>query len=145
MADWQDRVVGERMTVDDEFNDQVTASSFSRQQWGLIMTAVDFYIDNPEDPELARIVTDTGKLPQVMPELDNIEEKMAAMGASGGNTSSGEGFLGGIKRALGFDGNADTDQRFNEAEGLVQQYADRLQQRLEENGRWEEICSVAAE
>jgi len=145
MAEWQDRVVGERMTTDDAFNDRVESSSFSRQQWGLIMTAVEFRIERPDDPENARIVADTGKLPQVMPELDDVESKMAAMSPTGGNTSSGEGFLGGVKRALGFDGSADSDERFEEAETLVQEYADLLQERLRENGRWEEVCRVAAE
>ncbi|GAA0308284.1 DUF5799 family protein [Halarchaeum salinum] len=143
MPDWKDRVVGERMSVDDEFGEQVEASSFSRQQWGLIMTAVDFRIENPEDPENARIAVDTGRLPQVMPEIDNVENQMASMGAGGrGSTSSGEGFLGGVKRALGFGGE---DERYEEAEELVREYASLLQERLEENGRWSEACRAAAD
>ncbi|QLC34468.1 hypothetical protein EFA46_009705 [Halarchaeum sp. CBA1220] len=142
MADWKDRVVGERMSIDDEFGEQVEASSFSRQQWGLIMTATEFHIEQPEDAESARLVADTGKLPQVMSEIDNVEKQMASMGAGGaGSTSSGEGFLGGIKRALGFGGR---DERYEEAEELVQEYADQLQERLEENERWQEVCRVAA-
>ncbi|WP_435096063.1 DUF5799 family protein [Halarchaeum sp. P4] len=142
MADWKDRVVGERMSVDDEFGEQVEASSFSRQQWGLIMTATELRIENPDDPEAARVVADTGKLPQVMSEIDNVEKQMASMGAGGaGSTSSGEGFLGGIKRALGF---GSRDERYEEAEELVEEYAELLQERLEENGRWEEVCRVAA-
>jgi len=144
MADWKDRVVGERMSVDDEFGEQVEASSFSRQQWGLIMTAINFRIENPEDPETARLTVDTGKLPQVMPEIDNVEKQMASMGAGGsGSTSSGEGFLGGVKRALGFGG-GDESERYEEAETLVREYASLLQERLEENGRWSEACRVAA-
>ncbi|GAD53358.1 hypothetical protein MBEHAL_2118 [Halarchaeum acidiphilum MH1-52-1] len=144
MADWKDRVVGERMRVDDEFGEQIEASSFSRQQWGLIMTAVEFRIENPGDPENARLTVDTGKLPQVMSEIDNVEKQMASMGAGGGgSTSSGEGFLGGVKRALGFGGGE--DERYEEAEALVREYAELLQERLEENGRWSEACRVAAD
>lgn len=144
MARWQDRVVGDRMAVDDEFTERVEESPFSRQQWGLIMTAVEFHIEEPTDPESARIVADTGKLPQVMSEIDDVEKQMASMGAGGaGSTSSGEGFLGGIRRALGFG--SETDERFEEAEALSQEYADRLQEYLEENGKWAEACRVAAE
>jgi len=41
---WQDLIVGDRMAVDQEFAQQVTDSQFSRQEWGLIMTAVEFTI-----------------------------------------------------------------------------------------------------
>ena len=39
MSEWTDAIVGERMAVDNQFTDRVTASRFSSQEWGLIMTA----------------------------------------------------------------------------------------------------------
>ncbi|MFB6255890.1 MAG: DUF5799 family protein, partial [Haloplanus sp.] len=59
MSNWTDRIVGDRMAVDREFSDRVRASEFSNQEWGLVMTAVDFEIEHAEDPDRARIVADT--------------------------------------------------------------------------------------
>jgi len=99
---WQEQIAGARMTVDKEFASRVTESEFSRQQWGLIMTAVEFEVENPGDPEQARMVADTSKLEHVMPELDAIEGRMSQVpgggGASGG--SAGRGFVDSIKSAI---------------------------------------------
>lgn len=142
---WRDQIVGARMTVDSEFTDRVTASSFSRQQWGLVMTAVQFEIEDPADPSAARIVANTDQLPSILPELDSIEQQMQAMGGGGGG-SSGPGLVDSIKSALGLGGDSDeVDQdRRREAEELTQAYADELQAHLESTGRWGEICEIAA-
>lgn len=146
MSDWQDRIVGVRMTVDRKFNDRVEASSFSRQQWGLVMTATEFEIENPEDADTARIVANTEKLPSVLPEMDRIEEQMGAMGAGGGGRSGGGGgLLGGIKDALGLGGGGSShDERAADARELTQAYADELQRELEDMGRWDEVRRIAA-
>lgn len=142
MSDWTDAIVGERMAVDGEFTERVQESRFSSQEWGLIMTATEFEIEHADDPERARLVADTEKLPGIMPELDNLREQMSAMGgASGGDRSGGSGGLfGGIKRALGLGGDDGVDEeRLAAAERLTQEYAEALQSRLESNGRWEQV------
>lgn len=143
MSDWTDAIVGERMAVDQEFNEQVAASRFSSQEWGLIMTATEFDIENAADPDEARIVADTSNLPQIMPELGDMREQMAAMGgAAGGDTGGSGGVLDSLKAALGFGGGGgdEVDQEeLQAAEQLVQEYADQLQRHLESKGKWEQV------
>ncbi|MEF8779502.1 MAG: DUF5799 family protein [Haloferacaceae archaeon] len=142
MSDWTDSIVGERMAVDGEFTERVQESRFSSQEWGLIMTATEFEIEHAEDPERARLVADTEKLPGIMPELDNLRQQMSAMGGASGEDRSGGsgGLFDGIKRALGLGGDDGVDEeRLAAAERLTQEYADALQSRLESNGRWEQV------
>lgn len=143
MTDWTDAIVGERMAVDQEFNEQVAASQFSSQEWGLIMTATEFDIENADDPEEARIVADTSNLPQIMPELGDMREQMAAMGGGGGGDSGGSGgVIDSLKDALGLGGGGGDgvdQEELQAAEQLVQEYAERLQQHLESKGKWEQV------
>ncbi|WP_144900845.1 DUF5799 family protein [Halobellus captivus] len=145
MANWTDSIVGDRMAVDREFTDQVENSEFSSQEWGLIMTATDLEIEHADDPEHARIVADTEKLPQIMPELDNVRSQMAQMGGAPGEKQSGGagGVLDSLKDALGLGngtGSGKSDQeRIAAAERLTQAYADALQAHLESNGKWEQV------
>ncbi|WP_049984803.1 DUF5799 family protein [Halobellus rufus] len=142
MADWTDSIVGDRMAVDREFNEQVERSEFSSQEWGLIMTATELDIEHADDPEHARIVADTEKLPQIMPELDNVRKQMAQMGGpTGDDQSGGGGVLDSLKGALGLgNGTGGSDQeRIEAAERLTQAYADALQSHLESNGKWEQV------
>jgi len=143
--DWTSTIAAERMELDNEFNDRVTASSFSNQQWSLVMTALEFEIENPDDPEAAEIVPDTSSVPTIMPELDRIAQQ-GPMGGGGGSQSSGGsggGLLGGVKDALGLGGDGD-DERLEEAEALAEQYAELLQEKLEANGRWNAVCERAS-
>ncbi|WP_132060196.1 DUF5799 family protein [Halorussus amylolyticus] len=146
---WQDVIVGDRMTVDQQFAQRVSDSEFSRQEWGLIMTAVEFEIENPDDEERARIVAETSKIEQVMPELDNIRDQMGAIGAGGGGGPSkgGGGIFDSVKDALGLGGGAGgaDDERLRAAERLTQEYADELQQHLESSGKWEQVRRTASE
>jgi len=147
MSDWTDAIVGERMTVDNQFTDRVAASRFSSQEWGLIMTATEFEIENADDSENARIVADTSSLPAIMPELENVRSQVAAMGGSpggaGGSGGSGGGLVDSIKGALGLGGSGGndgpSDEELDAAERLVQEYADELQAHLEEVGKWEQV------
>jgi hypothetical protein len=143
MADWTDAIVGERMTVDDRFNERVAASRFSSQEWGLIMTATELEIENSDDPEAARIVADTESLPAVMPELEAVRSQVAAMGGAPGadDRGSGGGIVGSILGALGIEGDDDgpSDEEIEAAERLAQEYADELQAHLEEVGKWEQV------
>ncbi|MFC6973593.1 DUF5799 family protein [Halomicroarcula sp. GCM10025709] len=146
-SNWTDRIAAERMQVDQQFNDQVEVSSFSSQQWGLVMTAVEFEIENADDPESARIVANTSKLPSIMPELDRIEQQSAMGGAPGGGSggsggSGGGGLFSGVKDALGLGGGGN-DDRIEEAAELAQKYAEELQEQLESNGRWDSVREQA--
>ncbi|MFA9515975.1 DUF5799 family protein [Halopenitus sp. H-Gu1] len=145
MSDWMDSIVGDRMAVDREFNDRVADSEFSSQEWGLIMTATEFEIEHPEDPDRARLVADTSKLPQMMPEIENIRQRMPAAGGGGGGSAGGSGgILDAVRNALGLGDGAD-DDRLAEAERLVQEYADALQDRLESTGSWEQTRNAYQE
>ncbi|GAB7008231.1 DUF5799 family protein [Halorubrum trueperi] len=147
MSEWTDAIVGERMTVDNKFNDRVAASRFSSQEWGLIMTATDFEIEDADDPENARIVADTSNLPTIMPELENVRSQVAAMGGapsqgSGGSGGSGGGLVDSIKAALGLGGGGGdepSDEELAAAERLVGEYADELQAHLTDVGKWERV------
>jgi hypothetical protein len=144
-----DRVVSDRMAVDREFTERVNESRFSSQQWGLVMTAAEFEIHDPEDPDGARLVADTSKLPQIMPELEKIDAQVQAAGGAAGVSGSdggGGGFLSSIKGALGLGGGGGrgNDEDLRAAEALVEEYADRLQERLEERGKWEPVCAQVA-
>jgi len=141
MAHWTDSIVGDRMTVDREFNEQVTNSRFNSQEWGLIMTATEFEIENADDPEAARIVADTEKVPQIIPELDNIRSQMGAMGGGGNDSSSGGGIVDSIKGALGMGGGGKKgeQEKLEAAERLTQEYADALQDHLEKKGKWNQV------
>ncbi|ELZ97758.1 DUF5799 family protein [Haloferax sulfurifontis] len=141
MAHWTDSIVGDRMTVDREFNEQVMNSRFNSQEWGLIMTATEFEIENADDPEAARIVADTEKVPQIIPELDNIRSQMGGMGGGGDDSSSAGGIVDSIKGALGMSGGGKKgeQEKLEAAERLTQAYADELQDHLEKKGKWNQV------
>ncbi|WP_436344849.1 DUF5799 family protein [Natronorubrum sp. FCH18a] len=147
---WTDRIVGARMTVDQEFTSRITESQFSSQQWSLIMTATEFEIEHPDDPDRARIVANTEKVEQIIPELENVATGMGAMTGQGQGQQggpSGGGILGSIKGALGLDGGDGSDSHAEQeraAEQLTQEYADQLQSHLESNGQWDSVRQVAA-
>ncbi|GAA0285837.1 DUF5799 family protein [Halobacterium noricense] len=144
--DWQDIVVGARMAVDTEFTDRVRGSSLSNSQWGLVMTAVEFDIEDADDPENARIVADTSKLEHVLPEMQNVDKQMA-MGGGGGReqSKSSGGVVRGIKDALGLGSDDNGDEELEaEATQLADEYADALQSHLEDEGKWEDVRRAAA-
>jgi hypothetical protein len=141
--DWTSAIAAERMKLDNEFNDRIAASSFSNQQWNLVMTALEFEIDGAEDPETAQIVPNTSSIPTIMPELDRIAQQGPMGGGGGGSSgSSGGSLLGGVKDALGLGGSG-KDERLEEAEDLAEQYAELLQEKLEAGGRWNGVCQRA--
>jgi len=151
-SDWTDRIVGARMTVDDRFRSTVEGSEFSRQEWGLIMTAVEFDIEHADDDERARLVADTSGLSAVMPELERIQNQGGMSGGAGGSSrrSSGSGgssgFLGSVRNALGLGGDGGVDdERTAAAEDLVDSYVAELQSVVEEQGRWGEIRAAYRE
>ena len=142
MSHWTDSIAADRMAVDREFGDRVRASDFTSQEWGLVMAAVEFEIEGADDPETARIVADTSQVPQIMPELENVRSQMGGMGGGAGGKSGGGhgGVVDSIKGALGIGG-GDDDERLRVAERLAQEYAEKLQTRLEDRGKWQRVCA----
>jgi len=147
-----DRIAAARMRVDQEFEDRVQASSFSRQQWGLVMTAIEFNIEEADDPEGARLVADTSKLSSVMSQVEDAGNRGPAMGGgggrgggSGGSSGSSGGFFSAVTDALGLGGDSGKSGLQREAEQLAQEYAEELQAQLENRGRWEQIRSEAGD
>lgn len=142
---WQDQLAGARMQVDQQFTDRILDSQFTNQEWGLIMTAVEFDIEQPGDPEQAQLVARTEQIAQIIPELENLPQGMGGppQRESG---SSGGGLFSGVKNALGLGGSGDdsVDQEtLDAATRLVDEYATELQSHLEQEGRWETICKRA--
>lgn len=142
MSDWNDHVVGDRMTVDQEFSERVQSSGFTSQEWGLIMTATDFEIEDP-GTDHAQIVANTENLPQMMPELENVRKQMPSPGGDGRGNSGG-GVLDNLKDALGIGGGDGVDdERLAEARQLTQEYATEFQNHLEKRGKWEDVQEIA--
>jgi hypothetical protein len=144
---WRDKLAGARMRVDQEFNQQVLDSQFSNQEWGLIMTAIEFDIDDPDTPEQAEMTANTDNLEQIMPELENLPQGMARPG--GGGDGGGGGVIDSLKSILGFDatdtnGKGVDEDELAAATELVEEYATELQIHLKEQGRWAEVCEAAA-
>jgi hypothetical protein len=142
MTDWTDLIVGDRMAVDRSFNEELNRSSFTRAEWGLVMTAVQFDIEHADDPERASLVGNTDRLPDVLPELKRVA-KMQQMGPdAAAETGSSGGLFGGVKKALGLGnskGKGVDEEKVTEAKSLVASYTDQLQLHLEENGKWERV------
>lgn len=140
---WRDQLAGARMQVDQQFNDRIVNSQFSNQEWGLIMTAVEFDIESPEKRDEAQLVARTENISQIIPELENLPQ---GMGGAPGGSSWGSGLVSSLRNALGFGngsasgGDAEMERAATE---LVEEYALELQNYLEEQGRWEEICKRA--
>jgi len=142
---WTDRIVGERMAVDQEFTSRITGSRFSSQEWSLIMTATEFEIESPEDPDRARIVANTDRVEGILPELENLRAQTGAMGGAPRDGGNGGSIVDSIKGALGMGGDdGDHEAERRAAEALTQEYAEALQDHLEAKGRWEEIRELAA-
>ena len=141
MSEWEDMIVGDRMTVDNEFTDRVQASQFSNQEWGLIMTATELDIEAADDPEAARLVADTSAVESIMPELESIDAQRGPV-AGEREASNGGGLVETIKGAFGLGG-GDTDgvdqERLAAAESLAQEYADALQAHLESKETFEDV------
>jgi len=145
--DWTDRLAGARMQVDKRFNDRVLDSRFSNQEWGLIMTAVGFDIEDPGDPGEATLVAQTDHLEDIVGELDSIQQQMGGSPQQVDSGNSG-GLFGSLRRLFGGltgdAGGSDDREKLDAATTLVEEYAAELQQFLEEQGRWEDICERAA-
>jgi hypothetical protein len=148
MPNWTDRFVGDQMAVDQEFSAEISDSEFTNQEWGLIMTAAEFDIENPSDPERARLVLRTDNLPGMLPELEKVRSGMGPGGVVGGDERpsdgdrSGGGLFDAIRGALGLeaaDDDSEDQERLDAADRLVSKYAETIQDRLEAQGKWEGV------
>jgi len=135
--DWTATIASERMQIDQEFADRIDASSFNRQQWGLVMTALELDVEDPGAPDAARIVPDMSSVPAILPELDSVGQPGYGGAPGGGGGGSGGGIVDSVKGALGLGGS--DDERLEEATELATEYCERLQQKLESNGRWDDV------
>ncbi len=146
MAEWTEKLAGARMQVDKRFEDRVRNSQFSNQEWGMIMTAVEWEIQQPADAEAAELVAVTGKIEDIMPELERIQSQMGNPGAQTRDSGGGLGErIGDFFGSLTGNGSGGVDRgRVRDAERLVQAYADELQDFLEDRGRWDDIREAAA-
>ena len=138
---WRDRIVGDRMRVDQEFADRVRSSSLSRSEWSLVMTAVDFDVEG--EGESANLVADTSQVETILPELPKLAERMG--GAPSGGSSSGPfgEFVDSLRSSIGLGGGGADEEKRQDALGLPQEYARALQQHLEARGKWEDILDLA--
>jgi len=148
MTDWTNRLAGARMQVDQQFQDRVTNSQFTNQQWGLIMTAVDWEVESPEDDQAARLVADTSNFGDIIPELDRIQQQVGP-GADPDGVEGSNPLRRAMRKvaqslSLSDAGGGNDQGKQREAEALVQDYARELQAFLEKHGRWEEIREAAA-
>jgi hypothetical protein len=150
MADkWTDMLAGARMQVDQQFQERLEQSDFTNQEWGLVMTAVEFEVLNADDPEEAQLVAEREQIRQIIPELDSIQREMGGAARPVESNPDGSGMFGRIKQYLGFlsdDTSDETDQeRLATAKVLVDEYTEQLEAYLRERGRWEEVRQAAAE
>jgi hypothetical protein len=146
--DWRDQLAGARMQVDQQFQERLEQSDFSNQEWGLIMTAVEFEVEHPADPDRAELVADTSQLDQIFPELERLQDQMGGPMGGGGDTRGSGGVLSAFKDLLGgFSGSGSgvgvDQERMDAATGMAEEYATDLQAYLEKRGRWEDIREAA--
>jgi hypothetical protein len=143
--DWRDSIAGARMQVDQQFQSRIQQSQFTSQEWGLIMTAIEFDIERPDDPDRAQLVADTSQLDQILPELDRIQQEMGGTGGTGPGSSPG-GIVEQFKDLLSPSSNSSNGggDREAAATALAEEYARDLQTYLEKRGRWEDIRTAAS-
>lgn len=136
--DWESMIVWDRMEVDQEFAERVQHSRFSRQEWGMIMTAVEFRIVG--EGRSAELVADTSKIEQILPELEHIKAQLP----SGGAGRSGSRLVDSLRSLFGITGGGGVDQEeLDEAVTLVEEYAVTLQAHLEDTGKWRDVRNAA--
>lgn len=147
--DWSDRLAGARMQVDQRFQETLDDSEFTNQEWGLVMTAVEFDVIHADDPEKAQLVADREKLREIVPELDSIQRDMGGSPRPVESRPDGSGMFGRIRQYLDFLSTNSSDtpdkERLATAKVLVDEYTEMLEAYLRERGRWEEIREAAAE
>lgn len=124
------------MEMDSAFQATLRESQLSNQSWELIMTAGEFELKNPDDPEAAELVMDLSNLGSVLSAIKDVESQQP-----GQRVGSERGLMDRVKSLVGLGGDGPYRQ---EAERLAAEYTRSLQERLEETGRWEQVCERAS-
>jgi hypothetical protein len=152
MPEWTDKLARARIQVDKEFYESIERSQFTEQEWGLIMRATEWRVANPESPEHAKLVAETDKVAEILPQLSRIRQDVqtAAAGPEAARQRTlAEGFSGWINGFVEMLSRAVTsnsrDSRVEDAEALAAEYAERVQDYLERRGKWNEVRKAAAE
>ena len=152
MPEWTDKMARARIQVDKEFYESIERSQFTEQEWGLIMRATDWRVANAEDPEHARLVAETDRVAEILPQLSRIRQDVqtAAAGPEAARQRTlAEGFSGWINGFVEMLSRAVTggsrDSRVDDAQDLADQYAERVQAYLERRGKWDDVRRAAAE
>jgi hypothetical protein len=152
MPEWTDKLARARIQVDKEFHEAIERSQFTEQEWGLVMTAVEWRVANPTDPDHAKLVAETDNVEDILPQLTRIRRDVqtAAAGPDAARQRSlAEGFSGWINGFVEMLSRAvsggSTDSRVEAADALAAEYAERVQDYLERRGRWDDIRQAAAE
>lgn len=130
-------LIGHRMNADKVFASRVAESRFSRAEWDLIMSIVEFEIDDPSDPETAKLLPVTDDLDDALAATDEIPTVNASDPYSAGSPQS-ESFLDRLTNWIGrfsLD-----DERREKATVLVNEYAATLQGQLRQRDVWDELC-----
>jgi hypothetical protein len=145
---WSDMLAGARMQVDQQFQRRLEQSDFTNQEWGLVMTAVDFEVLNADDPEEAQLVANRDQIRQIIPELDSIQRQMGGAARPVESNPDGGGMFGRVKQYLNFlsDDTSDEpdEERLAKAKVLVDEYTEQLEAYLRDRDRWEEVREAAA-
>ena len=139
---WRDLIVGDRMRVDQEFADTVRSSSLSSSEWSLVMTAVDFHVEG--EGESAQLVADTSQVESILPELENLAERMGGMPGRQESKGGAGGILESLRSSLNLGNGGPDPEKRSDALGLPQKYATALQKHLERRGKWEDIRERSA-
>jgi hypothetical protein len=142
-GEWTDQIAGARMQVDQQFRDRIIDSEFTNQQWGLIMSAVEFEITDAETPAKAQLVANTDKVEQILPEVDNMPRATPGQPQSSGDSSGG--LLDGLFGLFSSEDDGVDQERLDTATRLAEAYATELQAFLEDQGRWESLCQQVAQ
>jgi len=146
--DWADRLAGARMQVDQQFQETLESSEFTNQEWGLVMTAVEFDMEHADDPDRAQLVADKEKLAEIIPELDKIQQEMGGAARPKDSGPSGDGIFGRFRQYLdnltSERSSTPDHERMAAAKVLVDEYTQELQAHLEKTDRWEDIRQAAA-
>ncbi len=136
---WEEIIVAERMAADREFRERVHTSSLSNQAWSLVMMAVEFEVVNAENPDQAHFAVNSENLESVLPAMDEVE---TATGFDRNQSSRG-GLLDTVRSWLGDNGSQ--SERREEAERLAGEYATVLQRQIQQSGKWNAVCEMAAD
>ncbi len=135
------------MAVDQQFTDRLAESSFSNAEWDVIMSVVEFELADPATPEHAHIEPRLDDLDTAVSAANDVPD-VAATGPVAGDQQDNDrkGVMGTIMNRLGMGGGGsntgNSDDRRHDAESLINEYSDSLEQRIKDAGEWQNLCAA---